>query len=34
VLHSATTLSVLVIGTLAIDWFSDGDLDVLRLLVG
>lgn len=33
-LHSATALSVLVIGTLAIDWFSDGDLDVLRLLMG
>jgi len=34
VLHAATTLGVLVIGTLAIDWFSDGDLDVLRLLTG
>lgn len=34
VLHGASTLGVLVIATLAFDWFSDGDLDVLRLLVG
>ncbi|WP_337054559.1 serine/threonine protein phosphatase [Pseudoxanthomonas sp. USHLN014] len=34
VLHAASTFSVLIIGTLAIDWFSDGDLDVLRLLLG
>jgi len=32
VIHGATTLSVLFITAVCIDWFADGQLDMLQLL--
>ncbi|MET0289839.1 MAG: serine/threonine protein phosphatase [Pseudoxanthomonas sp.] len=34
VIHGATSLGLLVVGVLMVDYFSDGDLDVLRILAG